>query len=79
MLHRSTATVEAIDYDKRTVALKEDRGNVVVLKFGPDVKDFKQIKTGDRVTTAGQFWRVDQFFEDCECWRVIDPEFHPNY
>jgi len=22
-----------------------------VLKFGPDVKDFKQIKTGDRVTT----------------------------
>ena len=22
-----------------------------MLKFGPDVKDFKQIKTGDRVTT----------------------------
>jgi hypothetical protein len=22
-----------------------------VLKFGPDVKDFKQIKTGDRMTT----------------------------
>jgi hypothetical protein len=46
-----TATVEAIDYDKRTVALKGPTGNVVVLKVGPDVKNFKQIKTGDRVTT----------------------------
>ena len=46
-----TATVEAIDYDKRTVALKGPRGNVVMLKVGPDVKNFKQIKTGDRVTT----------------------------
>jgi hypothetical protein len=46
-----TATVEAIDYDKRTVALKGPRGNIVVLKVGPDVKNFKQIKTGDRVTT----------------------------
>ncbi len=34
---------------------------------------------GDRVTTAGQFWRVDQFFPSCDCWRVIDPVFHPNY
>ncbi len=46
-----TATVEAIDYDKRTVALKGSRNNVVVLKVGPDVKNFKQIKAGDRVTT----------------------------
>lgn len=46
-----TATVEAIDYDKRTVALKGPRGNVVMLKVGPEVKNFKQIKTGDRVTT----------------------------
>jgi len=46
-----TATVEAIDYDKRTVALKGPRGNVVELKVGPDVKNFKQIKPGDRVTT----------------------------
>ena len=46
-----TATVEAIDYDQRTVALKGPRGNIVVLKVGPDVKNFKQIKTGDRVTT----------------------------
>ena len=33
-----TATVEAIDYDKRTVALKGPRGNVVELKVGPDVR-----------------------------------------
>jgi hypothetical protein len=38
-------------YDQRTVALKGPRGNIVVLKVGPDVKNFKQIKTGDRVTT----------------------------
>jgi RNase P/RNase MRP subunit p29 len=46
-----TATVEVIDYDKRTVALKGPRGNIVVLKVGPDVKNFKQIKRGERVTT----------------------------
>ncbi len=42
-----TATVEAIDYDKRTIARKGPRGNVLVTKVGPDVKNFKQIKTGD--------------------------------
>ena len=46
-----TATVEAIDYDKRTVALKGPRGNVVELKVGPEVKNFKQVKVGDHVTT----------------------------
>ena len=46
-----TATVEAIDYDKRIVALKGPRGNVVAVKVGPEVKNFKQIKIGDRVTT----------------------------
>ena len=45
-----TATVEAIDYDKRTIALKGPRGNVLVTKVGPEVKNFKQIKTGDKVT-----------------------------
>jgi hypothetical protein len=34
-----TATVEAIDYDKRTVDLK-----------GPEAKNFNKVKTGDRVT-----------------------------
>jgi hypothetical protein len=45
-----TATVEAIDYDKRTVDLKGPKGNVVTLKVGPEAKNFNQVKTGDRVT-----------------------------
>src|SRR5439155_1390010 len=34
---------------------------------------------GDRVTYGGQFWRIDQFFTDCSCWRVIDRDYHPSY
>jgi len=45
-----TATVEAIDYDKRTVDLKGPKGNVVTLKVGPEAKNFKQIQTGDHGT-----------------------------
>lgn len=45
-----TATVEAIDYDKRTVDLKGPKGEVVTLKVGPEAKNFNQVKTGDRVT-----------------------------
>src|SRR5262249_55594723 len=44
-----TATVEAIDYDKRTVDLKGPKGNVVTLKVGPEAKNFNQVKVGDRV------------------------------
>jgi hypothetical protein len=44
-----TATVEAIDYDKRTVTLKGPKGNLVTLKVGPEAKNFNQVKTGDRV------------------------------
>jgi len=45
-----TATVEAIDYDKRTIALKGPKGNVLETKVGPQVKNFQQIKAGDKVT-----------------------------
>ena len=45
-----TATVEAIDYEQRTIALKGPGGNVLVTKAGPEVRNFKQIKTGDKVT-----------------------------
>ena len=44
------ATVEAIDYDKRTVDLKGPKGNVMRFKVGPEAKNFNQVKTGDRVT-----------------------------
>ena len=35
--------------------------------------------TGTRATTGGQFWRVAQFMASCQCWQVIDPNFHPSY
>lgn len=44
-----TATVEAVDKDKRTVTLKGPKGRTVVLKVGPDAKNFDQIKVGDKV------------------------------
>jgi len=43
-----TATVEAIDKDKRTVSLKGPRGQVT-LQVGPEAKNFDQIKVGDKV------------------------------
>ena len=31
-------------------------------------------------TTAGdEFWRPEQFFTSCDCWRVIDQTFHPSF
>jgi hypothetical protein len=44
-----TAAVEAVDAANRTVTLKGPRGNVVTLPVGPEVKNFDQIKVGDRV------------------------------
>jgi len=41
--------------------------------YGPN--DF----SGPRTTTGGQFWRPDQFFTSCNCWRTIDPAFHPSF
>jgi hypothetical protein len=32
-----------------------------------------------RTMTGGQFWRPAQYFVECECWRVIDPNFKPSY
>lgn len=81
-----TATVEAIDYDKRTVALKGPRGNVVVVKAGPDVKNFKQIKAGDRVTakyydaTAIYVRKPDEppFAEEASAVQVAAPGEKPG-
>jgi hypothetical protein len=46
-----TATVQAIDYDKRTVTLKGPR-RTVTLKIGPEAKNFDQVKQGDQVKVA---------------------------
>ena len=44
-----TATVQAIDKAKRTVALKGPEGNVRTITVGPEVKNFDQVKVGDQV------------------------------
>lgn len=44
-----TATVEAIDYAKRTVTLRGPAGKTKTIKVDPSVKRFKQIKKGDEV------------------------------
>jgi len=44
------ATVDAIDYDKRTVTLKGPEGKTLTLKVDKNAKNFDQVKTGDQVT-----------------------------
>ena len=44
-----TATVVGIDAATRTVTLKGPKGQVVDVAAGPDVKNFDQIKVGDKV------------------------------
>ncbi len=48
-LVKMTASVEAIDAASRTVTLKGPGGNLVPIVAGPEVKNFDQIKVGDRV------------------------------
>lgn len=43
-----TATVQAIDYAKRTVTLKGPR-RTVTLEVGPEARNFDQVKVGDKV------------------------------
>jgi hypothetical protein len=43
------ATVEAIDYQKRTVTMKGPEGKTKTLTVGKEVKNFDQIKKGDKV------------------------------
>ena len=44
-----TATVEAVDYAKRTVTLKGPEGKTVTLKVGEAARNFDQVKVGDQV------------------------------
>jgi hypothetical protein len=46
---RVSATVQAIDKDKRLVTLKGPKGNTFVVHAGPEVKNFDQVKVGDEV------------------------------
>jgi hypothetical protein len=46
---RVSASVQAIDKDKRLVTLKGPKGNTFVVNAGPEVRNFDQIKVGDQV------------------------------
>ena len=35
--------------------------------------------SGPRVTYGGQFWRAEQFFTRCTCWRLLESAFHPSF
>ena len=50
-----TATVTAVDVDKRTVTVKGPRGQTETLKVGPEVINLPQVKVGDRVVV--RFYR----------------------
>ncbi|MEJ8827376.1 hypothetical protein WKW80_36265 [Variovorax humicola] len=44
-----TGTVESVDLQKRRVSIKGSHGKVQSLELGPDVRNLKQVKVGDRV------------------------------
>jgi ribosomal 50S subunit-recycling heat shock protein len=44
-----TATVEAVDLDKRIITVKGPQGNIVDIKAGDEVKNLAQVKVGDIV------------------------------
>jgi hypothetical protein len=44
-----TATVEAINYAKRTVTLRGPEGKIQTIKMDPGMERFREIKTGDEV------------------------------
>jgi len=46
---RVSATVQALDREKRLVTLKGPKGNTFVVHAGPEVKNFDQVKVGDQV------------------------------
>jgi Cu/Ag efflux protein CusF len=47
---KKTATVQAIDLEKRVVTLKGEEGNIFDLKVGEEAKNLPQVKVGDLVT-----------------------------
>ncbi len=44
-----TATVEAIDQEKRLVTLKGESGRTQTVEIGPDVTNLAQVRAGDKV------------------------------
>jgi hypothetical protein len=48
----TTATVEAVDYSRRTVTIRRFDGSLVACKIGPRAINFNQIKVGDEIRAA---------------------------
>ena len=44
-----TATVDSVDYENRTGTLKLPDGTMLTFKAGPEVRNFDQVKAGDKV------------------------------
>jgi hypothetical protein len=53
-LTKASATVTRIDKKQRTVWLKNDRGEEFPISVGSDVRNFDQIRVGDRVNVQYQ-------------------------
>jgi len=49
----SRATVDTVDYEKRTGTLKLPDGTIVTFSFGPEVRTFEQMNVGDQVLLKG--------------------------
>ncbi len=48
----ATATVDAVDAEKRKITLKLADGKLQTFKLGPEVRNFDQIKVGDQINTT---------------------------
>ena len=35
--------------------------------------------SGPRVTYGGQYWRAEQFYRSCSCWKLLESAFHPSF
>ena len=51
-VEETSATVEAIDQATRMLSLKGDDGSVANVVVGPEVKNFPQIRVGDKVVVS---------------------------
>src|SRR5262245_63062032 len=47
---KATATVESVNATSREIVLKGEKGNMMTIVAGPEVKNFAQIAKGDIVT-----------------------------
>jgi hypothetical protein len=52
LLVEATATVEAIDMDKRLVTIKGPEGRLTTIRAGEEVKNLPQVKVGDKVNIS---------------------------